>query len=131
MKALKAPRHSIGRSAASLPALLVLGALSGSALAATEIQRPCPEGADSSDVLHAFIARDAIQSAEAQPAEARETLNPPPVADSNDETTAAEADDLATLETPESNDSTLPAFTTRVPVNDLPGFRKHMYRTDI
>lgn len=131
MKTLKAPRNCISRSAAGIPALLMLVALSGSALAATEIQQPCPEATSSSDVLHAFIERDAARSAEARTVDAKETLNSPPVTESRSST---DADDLASIESSESEDSPMPEFTTRVPgvpVNDLPGFRRHMYRTDI
>lgn len=131
MRTFKAPRNGTSRSAASIPALLVLVTLSGSALAATEIQPPCPEAAQSSDVLHAFIERDMAQSAEAQTVEATETLSSPPVAESMKDADAAKAEDLATIDDQELENSTMPAFTTRVPVNDLPGFRKHMYRTDI
>ncbi|NIL93514.1 MAG: hypothetical protein GTO71_03505 [Woeseiaceae bacterium] len=133
MKTLQAPRTSIGRGAASFPALLMLVALSSSALAATEIQSPCPEAASSSDVLHAFIARDAAESAVVQTVEATETISSPAVAGGRDEQSAAESDDLAAADA-ELKDAPFRKFTTRLPdvsVNDLPGFRKHMYRTDI
>ena len=59
MKSIKAPRTSVSRSATSIPALLLLGTLSGTALAATEIQEPCPQAAAREDVLQAFIDAEA------------------------------------------------------------------------
>lgn len=134
MKTLKAPRKRISRSAASIPALLMLVALSGSALAATEIHSPCPETASSSDVLHAFIARDAAESAAVQTVEATETISASPLTGGQDEKSAAKSNDVAAADDAEPKDAPLSKFTTSVPgvsVNDLPGFRRHMYRTDI
>ena len=129
MKIIKAPRTSVSRSATSIPALLVLGALSGTALAATDIQQPCPETAAKKDVLQAFIADDAkaplVRTVEASKAAV------PAKASKADAETDQDAEDQ--VSTPAADSST-PALTTRLPgvsANDMPGFRRHMYRTDI
>ena len=129
MKTIKAPRTSVTRSAASIPALLLLGTLSGTALAATDIQQPCPEAAAKKDVLQAFVADDAkgplVRTVDASEPAA-------PAEDSKVESeTASNAEDP--VGTPASDSST-PAYTTRLPgvsASDMPGFRRHMYRTDI
>ncbi len=129
MKIIKAPRTSVSRSATSIPALLVLGALSGTALAATDIQQPCPETAAKKDVLQAFIADDAkaplVRTVEASKAAV------PAKASKADAETDQDAEDQVSTPAP---DSSTPALTTRLPgvsANDMPGFRRHMYRTDI
>ena len=133
MKRVKAPRNSFSRSAASLPALLVLGTLSGSALAATDIAPPCPKTTTSADVLHDFIEHDAV-SAIAETVDASETIRSLPVTENLAEDSSAESDDLNSVDEADAKESALPEFTSRLPgvsVNDLPGFRRHMYRTDI
>ncbi len=129
MKIIKAPRTSVSRSATSIPALLLLGALSGTALAATDIQQPCPETAAKKDVLQAFIADDA-EAPMVRTVEATKSATP---------AKASKADAKSDLESEDASstpatDSSTPAYTTRLPgvsANDMPGFRRHMYRTDI
>ena len=131
MKTLKAPRIHLGRSAVSVPALLLLGTLSGSALAATEIEPPCPEAANSSDALHAFIEQDAAPATIAETVDASETIQ-----SSQPSATriVANPDDPGPVEDREIKEAAQSELTTRLPgiaVNDLPGFRRHMFRTDI
>ena len=129
MKTIKAPRTSVSRSATSIPALLLLGALSGTALAATDIQQPCPETAAKKDVLQAFIADDA-EAPMVRTVEATRSATP---------AKGSKADAKSDLESEDASstpatDSSTPAYTTRLPgvsANDMPGFRRHMYRTDI
>jgi hypothetical protein len=128
VKSIKARRTSISRSATGIPTLVLLGALSGTALAATEIQSPCPETQARSEALHALLAEDAAAPL-VRTVEATETATPAP---------ATEADDKASLEAEktvsDTADSSSPAYTTQLPgvsANDMPGFRRHMYRTDI
>lgn len=127
MKSIKAPRTSVSRNAGSIPALLLLGALSGTAIAATDIQEPCPETASHKDVLRAFATDET--GPRVRTIEASEAAVPAVVSDAEDTTSAeAEEQDDATPQ-----DAT-PAYTTRLPgvsANDMPGFRRHMYRTDI
>lgn len=133
MKTLKAPRKSLGRRAASIPALLILGSLSGTAIAATEIESPCPKAAQSSDVLHTFIERDA-PAAVAQTIDSSETITARPLADSASEQPASENEDLSSANDSDTANPAISEYTSRLPavsVNDLPGFRRHMYRTDI
>lgn len=126
MKSIKAPRPSVSRSAASIPSLILLGALSGSALAATDIQQPCPEAAAEADVLQAFIADDPaplVRTVEASDTESS--------TQASDDETSVEADETKASTSVESS---TPAYTTQLPgvsANDMPGFRRHMYRTDI
>lgn len=132
MKRLQVPRKSLRESAASLPALAILAALSGSALAATDIEAPCPEASSSSDVLHSFIARDA-SAAIAQTIDATETITSKRLADNALSQSATDAEESA-VDDSETEETANPALTSRLPgvsVNDLPGFRRHMYRTDI
>ncbi len=129
MKLNKAPRTSVSRSATSIPALLLLGALSGTALAATDIQQSCPETAAKKDVLRAFMAEQP-EAPLVRTVEASEAAAPA-------KASKAEADPAADTDDPDSTpapDSATPAYTTRLPgvsANDMPGFRRHMYRTDI
>lgn len=130
MNTAKAPQTSVSRSAASIPALLLLSVLSGTALAATDIQQPCPETADGTDVLHTFIAGNDMPAPLARTVDAAETPVPARAAESADDD-ATDADDG---EAAPAADASTPAYTTRLPgvsVNDMPGFRRHMYRTDI
>ena len=106
--------------------LLLLMTLNGTALAATDIDTPCPEATSSSDVLHAFIEQDpgtVVQTAS-------DTLATPVMA----EEPARKQEDSEAVDDAEDEESPQPEFTTSLPgvaVNDLPGFRRHMYRTDI
>ena len=129
MKNIEASRTSVSRSATSIPALLLLGALSGTALAATDIQEPCPEAADQKDVLQAFIA----DGAEAPLVRTVEASEPAAATQSSEADSQSVRDSEEAVSTPASDSST-PAYTTRLPgvsANDMPGFRRHMYRTDI
>ena len=134
MKTLLAPRKTITRTSASLPSLLVLVALGGSALAATDIQAPCPETARSEQAFKAFLERDTTDSPAVQPADASETLGAGPLAERHEKESPPKPDEAVTADDADVTDSAVPELTTRLPgvsVNDLPGFRKHMYRTDI
>jgi hypothetical protein len=129
VKNTKATRKITSPNAAGIPTLLLLGALSGTALAATDFQEPCPEADTRQDVLNAFIAEDA-PAALVRTVDTTEPAPATPVSDADDETgpDTEETDNAATSE------SSAPAFTTSLPgvsVNDMPGFRRHMYRTDI
>ena len=129
MNRIRAPRTSVSRSATSIPALLLLGTLSGTALAATEIQRPCPETAAQKDVLRAFIADDA-EAPLVRTVDATESAVPAQASDTDSD---AASDTEEAVSAPAS-DSSAPAFTTQLPgvsASDMPGFRRHMYRTDI
>ncbi len=129
MKSIKAPRTNVSRSAGSIPALLLLGALSGTALAATDIQEPCPENQAGKDVLNAFIAED-TSAPLIRTVDAAEPAPATPVPDADDKT----ASDTEDSDPAATSDSSAPAFTTRLPgvsASDMPGFRQHMYRTDI
>ena len=133
MKTLKAPRKNLGRRAASFPALLILGTLSGTALAATDIEAPCPQASQSSDVLHSFIERDAAAPV-ARTIDATETIRSRPIDSSGNEKSAAESEDLTSTDESDSIERPISEYTSRLPgisVNDMPGFRRHMYRTDI
>ena len=115
MKTFKAPQKNVAWSAASIPALLLLGAICGSAVASTDI--PCPDSAKKiDDTLHAILASDDSDAALAD--------------------TSADEKAEDTSETVESpvNESATPELTTRLPgvsANDMPRFRRHMFRTDI
>lgn len=94
--------------------LMLLGAACGTAVASTEIQAPCPELAAQTDVLHAVIKDDTAALTETAAEETQDT-----------ETEQAESP---------VTDAKTPEFTTRLPgvsANDMPGFRRHMFRTDI
>jgi hypothetical protein len=97
-----------------LTTLLLLGAACGTALASTEIQAPCPETVAQTDVLQVIVEEDSTTLTEAAAQEKVE------------ETTED-------VESPVS-DAKAPEFTSRLPgvsANDMPGFRRHMFRTDI
>ncbi len=132
MKTLKVPRKSSREGAARLPALLLLGVRSGSALAATEIESPCPEVSRSPDDLQSFIVGDAATIA--RTVDATETLSSKPLADNALDQAPADAEDTPVADDSEVEEVANPRLTSRLPgvsVNDLPGFRRHMYRTDI
>lgn len=127
MKSIEARRTSVSRSVTGIPTLVLLGALSGTALAATDIQDPCPETQARSETLHALRADDASGPL-VRTVEATETAT----------TKVTEADNEASVDAEEAAsdtaDSSAPAYTTQLPgvsANDMPGFRRHMYRTDI
>jgi hypothetical protein len=109
--------------------MVLLGALSSTALAATDIATPCPEAEASSDVLHTFIASDySVVAPLVQTVERRENE------DAAVATKAREGEDPIESDDDTSPVATSPAYTTRLPgisPNDLPQFRRHMYRTDI
>lgn len=129
MNSIKAPRTSVSRSATSIPALLLLGTLSGTALAATEIQHPCPETAAQKDVLQAFVADD-VEAPLVRTVEATESAAPVKASETHSEAAGGAEE---TVSAPAS-DTSAPAFTTQLPgvsASDMPGFRRHMYRTDI
>ncbi len=128
MKSIKARRTSVSRSVTGIPTLVLLGALSGTALAATDIQDPCPETQARSDALRALLAEEATAPI-VRTVEATETAT---------QTQVSEADDKASVDVEEAAsdtaDTSSPAYTTQLPgvsANDMPGFRRHMYRTDI
>jgi hypothetical protein len=130
VKTVKAPQATASRNAVSIPALVLLGALSGSAIAATDIQAPCPEPADSAHMLHTFIAGSDSSAPLVRTVEATEAAVSARAADAADEN-ASDADET---ETTPAADAATPAYSTRLPgvsANDMPGFRRHMYRTDI
>ena len=129
MKSIKARRTSVSRSATGIPTLVLLGALSGTALAATDIQAPCPESQARSEALRALIADDAAAPL-VRTVEATEKAAPAAVSEA-DEKTRIDSEEAAS---DSGADSSTPAYTTRLPgvsANDMPGFRRHMYRTDI
>ena len=130
MKTAKAPQTSVSRSAASIPALLLLGALSGTALAATDIHEPCPESADSADVLYTFIVGNDVSAPLLRAVDTTEPVAPTRAAETADDD-GSDGDEAETAPAP---DASTPAYTTRLPgvsAKDMPGFRRHMYRTDI
>ena len=130
MKTAKAPRTIVSRNAVSIPALVLLGALSGTALAATDIQKPCPKAADSADALQTFIAHKDTTAPLVRTVEATEAATPVKVSDNASE----RSDEIEDAKATPASDSSAPAYTTRLPgisANDMPGFRRHMYRTDI
>jgi hypothetical protein len=133
VKTLKVPRKSLGRRASSIPALLILGTLSSTALAATDIEAPCPQATQSSDVLDAFIERDATTPV-ARTIDATETISSRPIDSSGNEKSVAESEDLTSTDESDPIERPISEYTSRLPgvaVNDMPGFRRHMYRTDI
>jgi hypothetical protein len=135
VRTLKAPQTSVTWSATSIPALLLLGALSGSALASTEILAPSPESDDGhAEALHAILDSTDIQSAHVRTVDSSESATPAPVADTATESTIDENGEMSEAGDPSLRDSSLPEFTTRLPgvaANDMPRFRRHMFRTDI
>ena len=134
MRTLKAPQTSVTWSATSIPALLLLGALSGSALASTEIQAPCPESDSHADALQAILDSTDIQSPLVRTVDGSESVTPAPVADTGTESTIEENGDMSEADDPSLRDSKSLEFATRLPgisANDMPRFRRHMFRTDI
>lgn len=120
MTTSKAPQSTAALRAARLPALLLLGTLCGTALAATGIPEPCPDAAEHTvSDLHDMLVSDSVVT---------------PVAET--ESKDVESSDPETGVEAQKTSAPLPApeFTTRLPgisVNDMPRYRRHMFRTDI
>ncbi len=134
MYTTRAPQINATRSAASIPALLLLVALSGSALASTEIQAPCPDSNTAAETLHAILASDNVRPSSIRIVEASETANPAPISDIGAKTGIGEHEKRTVAEKASVRNSPLPQFTTKLPgiaANDMPRFRRHMFRTDI
>jgi hypothetical protein len=130
---MKAPQKSVTWNATSIPVLLLLGAACGSAVASTEIQSPCPETASQDSALHAIIESGDPQTALVRTVEGNDTVS----GALRDDTgiNAGDKSDQASkaVESPVS-DSNVPELTTQLPgvsANDMPRFRRHMFRTDI
>jgi hypothetical protein len=136
VKTPKDPRKSLRQSAVGLSALLLLGSLSGTAIAATDIKAPCPELASASDAMDSFIATESTETI-ARTVDAVETISSKPLADNALNQPASDADDSTAADDSSAEDAKNPELTSRtsrlpgVSANDLPGFRRHMYRTDI
>lgn len=134
MRTLKAPQTSVTWNATSIPALLLIGALSGSAFASTEIQAPCPESGSRAEALEAILDVTDIQSPLVRTVDATESVTPAPVADNGAESTLEENGEVSEADDSSLRDSSSPEFTARLPgvsANDMPRFRRHMFRTDI
>lgn len=134
MRTLKAPQTSVSWSATSIPALLLLGALSGSALASTEIQAPCPESDSHAEALHAILDSTDIPSPLVRTVDGSESVTPAPVADTGTESTIEENGSVPEADDSSLRDSKSLEFATRLPgisAKDMPHFRRHMFRTDI
>ena len=134
MNKMKAPQKSVTWNAASIPVLLLLGAACGSAVASTEIQSPCPETTSQETALHAILENgDHSQAALVRTVEGNDTVSRALRKDAG--TDAGDKPDQVSeaVESPVS-DSNVPEFTTQLPgvsANDMPRFRRHMFRTDI
>ena len=134
MRTLKAPQKSVTWSATSIPTLLLLVALSGSAVASTEIQSPCPEPESHAQALHAILDSTDMQSPLVRTVDSSDPGLPAPVTNTRTESTVDENGDVPEAVDLSSSDSSVPEFTTRLPsvsANDMPRFRRHMFRTDI
>lgn len=134
MRTLKAPQTSVTWNASSIPALLLLGALSGSAFAATEIQSPCPESGSRAEALDTILDVADIQPPLVRTVDATESVTPASAADNGAESALEENRDVSEADDSSPRDSSSPEFTARLPavsVNDMPSFRRHMFRTDI
>jgi hypothetical protein len=134
VRTLKAPQTSVTWSATRIPTLLLLGALSGSAFASTEIQTPRPESDSQAEALHAILDSTDIQSALVRTVDGSESVTAAPVADTGSESTIEENGDVSEADDPSLRDPSSLEFTTRLPgvsAKDMPRFRRHMFRTDI
>ena len=134
MKTLKATQKSANWSAASIPALLLLGATCGTAVASTEIQAPCPESVSHGDALHAILETDDSRPPLVRTVDSSESASQAPLADADADQAENKVDDTDRPAESPLSDTTGPAFTTRIPgvsANDMPRFRRHMFRTDI
>lgn len=112
-----------------IPALLLVGAVCGSAVASTEV--PCPESAAHSDALHAMLESDEKNTGLIRTVEGTDSVSQAPLAESSADDRTEESSDVA--ESP-ANEPAAPELTTRLPgvsANDMPRFRRHMFRTDI
>jgi hypothetical protein len=131
---MRAPQKSVTWNAASIPALLLLGATCGSAIASTEIQAPCPESTSHSDVLHSILEADRDRAPLVRTVDGAESVSQTPRADTDTDQPESEIDDVSPqVESPVS-DTTGPEYSTRFPgvsASDMPRFRQHMFRTDI
>jgi hypothetical protein len=133
VRSLKAPQTSVTWSATSIPTLLLV-ALSGSALASTEIQEPCPEAESQANALHAILDSSNIQPPLVRTVDSSDPVTPAPVANNGAKSTIEENVDVSEADDSSLSDSRVPDFTTRLPgvsANDMPRFRRHMFRTDI
>jgi hypothetical protein len=118
-------------SATGVASLLLLG----SALASTENQVPCPGLAEHAETaLHAILDNANVTLPTVRTIESSEAVSPTPVAD----TTAKPADEAreATGDADQAavGHEAIPEISARLPgvsANDLPRFRRHMFRTDI
>ncbi len=134
MYATPAPQIKANRSAASIPALVLLGALSGSALASTEIQTPCPDATTDAKTLHAILESNDVHPTSIRTVDASETATPAPIASIGAQTGIEKNAESAIVEKSSVRNAPLPQFTTKLPgvaANDMPRFRRHMFRTDI
>lgn len=134
MTILKAPQTNATWSATSISTLLLLGALSGSALAATEISAPCPESDSHAEALHAILDTTDIQSPRVRTVDTSESVTPGPVADTGTESAIEENGDMSEADDSALRESNSVEFATRLPsvsAKDMPRFRRHMFRTDI
>ena len=115
----EAPQTHTFWRVAGVPALL-LTALCGSAIAASGISDPCPEARDARVTdLHDVLADEAIVT---------------PVADIESKPVREKTEKAATDAEDSTRQAPAPEFTTRLPgvsANDMPRFRRHMFRTDI
>jgi len=130
---MTAPQTSVTWSATSIPTLLLV-ALSGSALASTEIQAPCPESESHAEALHAILDSTDMPSPLVRTVDSIDSVTPAAVANTGTESTIEENGDVSEADDPSLSDSSVPEFTTRLPgvsANDMPRFRRHMFRTDI
>lgn len=133
MRTMTAPQTSVTWSATSIPTLLLV-ALSGSALASTEIQAPCPESESHAEALHAILDSTDMPSPLVRTVDSIDSVTPAAVANTGTESTIEENGDVSEADDPSLSDSSVPEFTTRLPgvsANDMPRFRRHMFRTDI
>lgn len=133
MRTMTAPQTSVTWSATSIPTLLLV-ALSGSALASTEIQAPCPESESHAEALHAILDSTDMPSPLVRTVDSIDSVTPAAVANTGTESTIEENGDVSEADDPSLSDSSVLEFTTRLPgvsANDMPRFRRHMFRTDI
>ena len=134
MYTTRAQQIKASRSAASIPALLLLVALSGSTLASTDIQAPCPDSTSDAETLRAILESNNVRTSSMRTVEASETATPAPIAETGAQSGIEEPEEGAVVEKASVRISPLPQFTTKLPgvsANDLPRFRRHMFRTDI
>ena len=127
----QAPQRHLPLSRA---ALLGLSAWCASALAANDIQIPCPELVAHSDTSLPVVLDKDVRAPALQRLEAATIVTLPPLAEDADET-----DPLRTATEPSADESTLrnneiPDLATRLPgisPSEALRFRRNMLRTDI